>query len=106
VASKQKNTYTPREISAALNNAVQAALKPDSGEIPEKRLRRLHEYTSALIEPIVEHMKEELLRPEEMVAILAAAALYTHTTEVLQVENEKRVPMFEAAKAAAERGEK
>lgn len=86
---KQDSTFTPKEIATFLNNAVAASLRPNSlGEIPQERLRRLHEIAQALIEPLLELLDEDskdsgLIRPEEAVCILAAAALFVHLKEVM-----------------------
>ena len=70
--------FTARELRTYLNNAVVAALRPATLglEIPRKRLYRLSAYVRAFCEDTFEHVEEGLLRPEELVLIFLAAALY------------------------------
>jgi len=76
---KENNGYTHRGIGVAIQNAVVAALHPTGNEIPQKRLARLRGYAIAVLEPLRIHLsEEELLRPEELVVVLLAAALVVH----------------------------
>ena len=51
----REETSNQREISAAINNAVAAALRPARlGPIPEARLKKLHAVAKALISPAQE----------------------------------------------------
>jgi len=84
-------TNTQKEIAAGLNNAVAIALRPARlGPIPEARLKRLHEVAKALISPAVELLEpDELgdpppLLPEELVVVLAVAAMYVHLSAVMK----------------------
>ena len=81
---KDPNGYTKRQIGIAIQNAVVSALHPPSGEVPQKRLARLREYAIAVVEPLRRHLveDEELLRPEELVVVLTAAALLIHEQDV------------------------
>jgi hypothetical protein len=88
-------TQSQKEIVTVLNNAVAATLRPARlGPIPEARLKRLHEVAKAIIAPAVELVEPDetgttILEPEELVAIMAVAALYTHLTVVMKTA---RVP--------------
>ena len=94
-------TNNQREISTALNNAVAAALRPARiGPIPEGRLKRLHLVAQALIAPAQELLEPDqdglsALEPEELVAVLAVAAMYVHLTNVM---NTTKVPFGGLAK--------
>ena len=92
----KEETSTQKEISISLNNAISAALRPTRlGPIPESRLRKLHEVAKALIAPAQELLDPEEvgeappLEPEELVAILAVAALYVQLQNVMKTT---RVP--------------
>ena len=84
------DTSTQKEISIALNNSLAIALRPARlGPVPETRLRKLHEIAKALIAPAQELLIPEKegepppFEPEELVAVLAAAALYVHLENVM-----------------------
>jgi len=82
--------YTQREIAVALNNAVVATLRPKVGAISADRMANLREYALAIIAPLLEHLEEpDLLLPEELTAILAAAAMTIHCAKVM---NGSRLP--------------
>lgn len=94
--SKVKDTFQPREIGEAVNNALVMARKPVAGEIPEERFgRKLRPYAIALVAPVTEALEEELIRPEEAVVILLAAALLLHMQHVMHSD---KVPMGSFAK--------
>lgn len=84
-------TSNQREIAAALNNAVAAALRPARlGPIPESRLKKLHSIAKALIAPAQDLLEPGLgpdggavLEPEELVAVMAVAALYVQLQHVI-----------------------
>lgn len=86
----KEETSNQREISIALNNAISATLRPTRiGPIPEARLKRLHAVAKALIAPAQELLEpdkyqEAVLEPEELVAVLAVAALYVQLTNVMK----------------------
>lgn len=88
---KLKDThYSIKEITAILNNAVifqQDAIR----NLSAARATRLKEYSAALIEPVYEHMEEDLLTPQEAVFILSAAALILH----MKVNKIKSLPAKE-----------
>ncbi len=96
-------TNNQKEIAAALNNAVAAALRPArTGPIPEERLRKLHLVAKALIAPAQELLEPDpdlggssQLTPEELVAVMAVAAMYVHLTNVMKTV---RVPFGGLAK--------
>ncbi len=94
-------TNNQREIAAALNNAVAASLRPARlGPIPEARLKKLHLVAKALLAPALELVEvdehgDQALEPEELVAVVAAAALYVHLACVMKTS---RVPMGNLAK--------
>lgn len=92
---KQNSLHTIRDVSVALNNMMAVVLHPESGEIKEPRLKRLREFSQALIAPLEELVnggRDEqgefgpCLKPEELVAVLIAAALYVHLSSVSQTE--------------------
>lgn len=95
--AKEKNTFTPKEIGAALNNAVGASGVPWEGGFPEKRLRNLRAYALALIAPVTDDLESELLRPEEAVFVLASAALIIHARDVQKTD---KLPFLDASKNA------
>ncbi len=91
---KDLNTFSPKEVGVALNNAVQAALHQTGAEVGDVRLRKLRAYALALIEPLSEHIDEQKyveggvtyaapLSAEEAVVILLSAALVIHMRGVL-----------------------
>ena len=56
-----------------LNNLL-AEAAPDSAS--ETRLRRLRGYSLALVEPVVEHVREGLLSPADAVRVMLAGAMF------------------------------
>ena len=85
------STNNQKEISIALNAAVAVSLRPARlGPIPEGRLRKLHEIARALIAPAQELLepldegRHTILEPEELVAVLAVAALYVQLHDVMK----------------------
>lgn len=91
LTKKIKNTFTAREVGDSCNNLVLRSLRPVSlGEIPEARIRKLRAYSQAVMAPMLKHVEEELLRPEEVVMILATAALFVQLRYVLRSD---KVPM-------------
>ena|SRR6185369_3477187 len=100
---KESQTFSPKELSIALNNCTQACSNPTGCDIMGNSLRRqkLREYALALLEPLLEHVKEgtfeedgvvypSALKPQELVFVLCMAALYVHLKEVVRTD---RVPM-------------
>lgn len=87
----EKTTWTQREIAAAISNAVVQAAHPNSLKvIPPERMRCLREYAQAACEVMLEHTEETLppddrplLRPEELVLILLAGALFVQATKIM-----------------------
>ena len=65
--------YSKKEILAMLNNCV--VFQKQSLSDNAARQTRLREYTSALIEPVLEHSADGLLSNEEASFILSSAAL-------------------------------
>lgn len=88
---KEKKTNSVKDISLMLNNALAFCRVPASGAIPEKRMRALSGYALALIAPLKDDMKDELLRPEEAVFVLVSAALMT---QALHVQKTDKLPML------------
>lgn len=83
-----KETWTQKEIAAAISNAVVQAKHPNSLKvIPEARMRRLREYALAACEVMLENSDEGLLHPEELVLILLSGALYVQATRVMKSVN-------------------
>jgi len=94
-------TFSPQEIvggidaalALALNNVCVFARRPRTGEIQERRLRGLKEYTKAVLEPLEEHVDENLLTVEELVFVLLAAALFVQSKKT-----QEALPMMETAR--------
>lgn len=88
------NYFTPQEIATILNNASRATLHPklkslgSTGKeeiapgIPEKRLRKLRELALCDLQIWYRLVEEDVVRPEEVVAILTCAALMAQVTLV------------------------
>lgn len=86
--------YTPQELASILHNASQATLNPKiktlgsagkdeiSPGIPPARLRKLRELALCDLQLWFSLVREEVLRPEEVVAILTCAALMAQVTLV------------------------
>lgn len=99
----KSNTFSQKEISTAINNAVVFAKAPTKvGEIEDRRLQRLREYAMALIEPLNEEIFEMYMKPEEAVLILLTAALYLQCTQVMNTE---KLPEYGTAKALYKKSE-
>ena len=74
---RETSRFTRKEILLALNNALVAARSPEgTKELSEKDSRVLRAYTQALVAPCIEHVRDGLLEPEELVFVLTAAATY------------------------------
>lgn len=63
-----------------MNNAVLAAFgSQELKGLTEERKRQLRNYTSAILDVIIEHRKKNYLKNnEEVVTVLASAALFVH----------------------------
>lgn len=93
-AKNKKGLFTAREIADSASNLVVRGLKPVSlgDEIPEARLRKLRAYSQAALAPMLKHMEEEteagktLIAPEELVMVLATAALFVQLRYVLKTD--------------------
>ena len=94
-----EKTWSARDIAAVLNNAFLRALKPHKAPVEETRLRRLTEYTQALVEPVNEHTNLGILTKEEAVAVLSGAALYFQMRYVLGTD---KIPTMRQAEAVME----
>lgn len=88
-------TYSPREIGAALNNALLFASQPDDFVIRESRLRRLSEYAQAVVQPCIEHVEKGLLSYQELVVALLSCALLTQAQHAVGVD---KLPLVNLAK--------
>jgi hypothetical protein len=85
---KKSQSFNPREIAVALNNAMVLSSRPTSlsTEIDEKRLPKIREFTEAYYQPMLELVDDNVLCPEEAVKVLASAALMVHLLLVLKTE--------------------
>lgn len=86
-----KETWTQKEIAAAISNAVIQAKHPNSLKvIPDVRLGKLREYAMAACAAMLEHTEEQLpdgkmlLYPEELVLVLLSGALFVQATKVMK----------------------
>lgn len=87
LSKAKKDSFGMREIGDAANNLVIRAQRPATlGKIPEERLRRLRAYSQGLLAPLIKHIEEEIVRPEEVVFILGAAALFTQLKYVMRTD--------------------
>lgn len=87
----KKNTFTQREVADSANNLVIRSLRPASiGEISDSQLRKLRAYSQGLLAPVLKHVDQELLRPEEAVMVFATAALFLQLKHVMHTD---RLPM-------------
>ena len=104
---RNDKSYTCKELGVLLNNAVAASLNLEDKAVPEARLRRLREYSQALLEPLLEHLKDQTYEEEgitypaplaahELVSILQSAALYTH---MLYVVGSEKLPQSKVAES-------
>ena len=100
MASLQPKPATPRDIGVAINNALLLASRPEDFVISEKRLRRLSEYTAALVGPAQEHVDEGLLDYREQVVCLLSAALLVNTGNYTGGD---KLPMVNLAKQVKKR---
>ena len=91
---------TPRDIGIAVNNALLIASRPDGFPISEKRLRRLSEYTAALVAPCQEHVDDGLLDYRELVVCLLSCALLVNTANYTGGD---KLPLVNLAKQAQKR---
>ena len=91
---------TPRDIGVAVNNALLIASRPEGFQIPESRLRRLSEYTAALVAPCQEHVDDGCLDYRELVVCLLSCALLVNTGNYVGGD---KLPMVNLAKQAQKR---
>ncbi len=94
-------TYTPREIGGAINNAVLLASQPEGFDILEGRLRKLSEYSAALVEPVQEAVLDKLLDYREAVICLLSSALIILANNNVGLD---KVPLFNLAKQTQKKG--
>lgn len=84
--------FSRKQIGEAINNALVLCRTPTSykGEIGEKRLVHLQNYMIELINPAFDHIDEGLLKPEELVFILTAGALFIQCS---QINQDEKIPL-------------
>lgn len=80
--------FSKKVIGEQLNNLVVITRQPNSlkAEIQENRLKGLRNYMQAIVGPLVSHIEEGLIKPEEMVFILTSASLWFHLVHVLKTD--------------------
>ena len=100
MASQTIKLSSPRDIGIAINNALLIASRPDDFSIPEARLRRLSEYTAALVAPCQEHVDDGFLDYRELVVCLLSCALLVNTANYTGGD---KLPMVNLAKQAKKR---
>lgn len=93
---RELGLFTPKEISVFLNNAVAAAMRPQSFAIQESRIRHDREFTEAMLKPLQDMVTGGVdengkifppcLRAEELVAILVTAAMFVQMSMVLHAD--------------------
>lgn len=98
--AQQPKLSSPRDIGIAINNALLIASRPEDFPIPESRLRRLSEYTAALVGPCQEHVDDGLLDYRELVVCLLSSALLVNTANYTGGD---KLPMVNLAKHAKKR---
>ena len=91
------NGFTKKAIGDILNNAVAYTQNPATLKKPltEGRLRKLRDYTRALIQPALDHLEEGGLIAEELVYVFTCAALLFHAYRILKTD---KLPMIPATK--------
>ncbi len=103
---KSENSFSIKEISVILNNALTAVQNPDGQEIKPTRLVCLRKYANALLEPLLPHISggvdedtgeryPAFITAEEMTFILMAAAFMVHLSRVAKTD---KLPNAEMAK--------
>lgn len=94
---QKSKSFNAREIALAINNAMVLASRPTSisSEITEKRFPKIREYTAAILEPLLQHVDEDLLMNEELVMALVSAALIVQQVHVLKSD---KLPLVEKRK--------
>lgn len=85
MATKKPETYTQKEIGGMLTNAVVFSFGSSGmAGITEGRKRQLHAYLNAAMDIFAQHVREEVITPEELVFVLAGGALYCHGALVMK----------------------
>lgn len=80
-------SYTQRDIADSLNNAVGRVLRPASLKMPDdERMGRLRRYAFYVLQPLLEHVSDGLLKPEELTAILTSAAFFVHLKMTMKTD--------------------
>ena len=87
-------TYTNKEIGAALNNAVVCTLGSQALKgITEARKKKLRDYTSVIVDTVLDFRKKEDMTAEELVYVFSVCTLFFQALMVSK--NGVRLPMFE-----------
>ena len=101
MAAASNKLFSPRDIGSSINNAILAASQPEDFAILESRLRKLSEYTSALVAPCNDHVDKGLLDYRELVVVLLSAALLVNATHTISGD---KLPMYSLAKQIQKKG--
>ncbi len=91
---REPSNYSAKEIAVLLNNAVAVSRHPETGDIDDRRLRQCKAFALAMIQPLEDLVNGGIddedgkpfppcIRPEELVCILVAGALYIQQAVVL-----------------------
>lgn len=76
--------YSQKEVTTALNNAFVASMSPGwIGKWSRLKEQCIREYSKGLMAVLCENVDDDLLMPEELVAILMASAVFVHAKYTL-----------------------
>ena len=92
--AQQPKLSSPRDIGIAINNALLIASRPEDFPIPESRLRRLSEYTAALVGPST--VRLPLVVVSTLKVLVAPATCGFRTLESTRVTAVPAVMAFDA----------
>lgn len=91
----KSKSYNNKELGAILNNASAAAFGTQAlKSLGEPRKRQIRHYLAAVLEGVIDHVKEGHLKAEELVAVLQAGALFVHVL-LVEKSGESRLPVYQ-----------
>jgi hypothetical protein len=90
--NKINSGFSKKDIGVCLNNALVLVKNPNSlrPSMSELRIKGLKQYLKELLSPVIQHLDDNMLYPEEVVFMFVCAALYIQAYYIMETD---KLPM-------------
>ena len=93
---KQSKYVTQKEVGLALNNCVASQYGSEGLKaLTGIRKSKLMNYTAAVVQPLVQHIKEGYITPEELSLVLSAGSLFVFGLFISKRHANIKLPLYE-----------